>query len=202
VILGLTGSLGSGKSTVARMLEELGGAVMIDADAIAYEVQKPGGSAYGDIVAAFGREILKPDGTLDRRKLAAEVFSDPAKRERLNRIVHPRVREVELGLLDAHRGDPLVVLMVPLLLENGMQTLVDRVVVVTADDTQRRRRLWERSGMTGEEVDRRLASQMPEAEKIRHAHHLIDNGGSLEQTRLQVLALLGQLGVARRHTTA
>lgn len=196
MILGLTGSVGSGKSTVASILEELAGAVVIDADAIAHQVQSPGGSAYAEIVAAFGPEILNADGTIDRRRLAAQVFGDEARRHLLNSIMHPRVRDEELRLLDEYRTHPLVVLMVPLLLENRMENLVDRVMVVTVSEAERKRRLFERSGMTPEEVDRRLAAQMPDAEKARLADVVIDNSGTLAETRRQVREALQKLGVA------
>lgn len=178
------------------MLAELGGAVVIDADEIAHRVQSPGGTAYGDIVAEFGSGILAPDGVINRRKLAAIVFSDPERLERLNRIVHPRVRDEEVQLLEQHRGRPLVVLSVPLLLENGMQHLADRVVVVTVDEAERSKRLFARSGMAPGEVERRLAAQMPQEEKVRMAHHVIDNSGTPEQTRAQVENLLAGLGFA------
>jgi dephospho-CoA kinase len=193
VILGLTGSLGSGKSTVARLFEELGDAKVIDADAIAHQAQAPGAPAYADIVKAFGTEILGDDGSIDRSRLAALVFESRDKRELLNSIVHPRVRAEELRLLDAWRHHPLVVLMVPLLIENRMVHLVDKVVVVTVDEESRRQRLWERSAMPAGEVQRRLAAQMPEAEKVRHADFVIDNGGSIHRTREQVQSIIAQV---------
>lgn len=195
VILGLTGSIGSGKSTVSRMLEELAGAVVIDADAIAHQVQAPGGSAYADIVAAFGSHILNADSTINRQKLAEEVFGDESKRRQLNSIIHPRVRDEELRLLAQFRERPLVVLMVPLLLENRMQNLVDRVVVVTVSGDERRKRLFHRSGMTSQEVDRRLSAQMPEAEKVRLADIVIDNSGTPAETFQQVRDALTALNV-------
>lgn len=174
----------------------MGGAFVIDADDIARRVQEPGGGAYDEIVRAFGPGVVRPDGALDRRALATEVFSRPERLELLNRIVHPRVREAELELLDSHRDDPLVVLNVPLLLENGMEKLVDRVVVVTVGEESRRKRLWERSRMPADEVDRRLAAQMPQDEKARRAHDVIDNDGPVEETRRQVAQLLARLGTA------
>ena len=167
MIIGLTGSLGSGKSVVAEMLRDLVGAPIIDADAIAHEVQSPGGSAYGAVVDSFGRAILAADGTIDRQRLAAAVFADPEKRKLLNSIVHPRVREKELQLLELHRHEPVVVLMVPLLLENRMQELVDKVVVVTVDEESRCSRLAARSGMQPEEVRRRLAAHARSIPKAR-----------------------------------
>ncbi|PKO19612.1 dephospho-CoA kinase [candidate division BRC1 bacterium HGW-BRC1-1] len=199
VIIGLTGSLGSGKTTVAHMFEKMGGAIVIDADAIARKVQEPGGSAFEEIVQAFGPEVVLPDGSgLDRRKLAAEVFSSVEKLARLNAIVHPRVREEEMRLLALHGGEKLVVLNVALLLENTMNELVDRVVVVTVSEAKRRERLFERSGMSPEEVERRLAAQMPQEEKVRRADDVIDNDSGLEATRQQVRDLLKNWGMDPR----
>ena len=195
MILGLTGSIGSGKSTVAGMLEALAGAKIIDADEIARRVQMPGGSAFDEIVAAFGPSVLQEDGTLNRKKLATTVFADDNQRHILNSIVHPKVRAEELRLLREYRQFPLVVLVVPLLLENRMQSLVDRIVVVTIDEASRRRRLYERSAMTDEEIARRLAAQMSDREKADQADFTIDNSGSLDNTRRQVGDMLKQLQV-------
>lgn len=195
MILGLTGSLGSGKSTVASLMEDLAGAHVIDADAITHAVQQPGGAAYGPIVELFGPEVVRPDGSLDRARIASIVFSDPEQMRRLTEIVHPAVRREELRLLEAHRHEPLVVLMVPLLFENGLERYVDRTVVVTVGEAARRERLIAR-GMTADDIERRLAAQMPETEKARRADHVIDNSGTLEATRAQVVALLQALGVS------
>jgi dephospho-CoA kinase len=194
LIIGLTGSLGGGKSTVAAMLEESGGAVVIDADKIAHEVQAPGGSAYEEIVKEFGSGILKLDGTIDRKRLGEIVFENDEKRTLLNSIVHPKVRTEELRLLRENVARPLVVLMVPLLLENKMESMVDCVVVVTTDEENRRKRLLVRPEMTPEKIEARLKTQMPDALKIRRADYVIDNGGSLERTREQVKKLIEQVG--------
>lgn len=172
------------------MFKDLAGAYLIDADEIARQVQGPGGSAYEDILNAFGREILLPDGSINRRRLAEIVFSDNEKRQLLNSIVHPKVRTEEIRLLRAHHADDIVVLMVPLLLENRMQSMVDRVVVVTVDEASRRRRLFERSGMNADEVEKRLAAQMPDDVKVKLANYVIDNSGTLEETRRQVEGVL------------
>ena len=190
MILGLTGSIGSGKSTVARMFEEQGSAVVIDADAIARQVMEPGGSAYKKVVTAFGPGILEADGRINRKRLAEIVFGDAEKRLLLNSIVHPCVRDEEIRLREQHRQHPLVVLMVPLLFENAMEHLADKVAVVTVDEESRLRRLYERSQMPADEVARRLAAQMPDQEKIRLADYVIDNSGTLEQTREQVRAII------------
>lgn len=198
MILGLTGSLGSGKSTVAGMLEEMGNARVIDADAISRSVQEPDGPAYGPILKEFGPGVAGDDGRLDRKQIAELVFADPKRLERLNSIVHPIVRREELRLLEEWAGEPLVVFMVPLLFENGLDRYTDTVAVVTVPDEVRLARLAASRGMSREEVERRLASQMPQAEKVRRADHIIDNGGSIEETQRQVAGLLDKLGIARQ----
>lgn len=188
-VLGLTGSFGSGKSVVARMFAALG-AIIIDADEIAKEVVKPGTPAFQEIVQAFGREVVDEQGALDRKRLAAMVFQDAAKREMLNRIVHPRVRKRELELLSQYKDNPLVVLSVPLLFENNMEHLVDKVVVVVVNEAERMRRLTEQQdGLTPDEIQRRLQAQMPQEEKRKRANFVIDNGGSLEEAQAQVKQL-------------
>ncbi len=188
-VLGLTGSFGSGKSVVARMFAALG-AIIIDADEIAKEVVKPGTPAFQEIVHAFGREVLGEQGALDRKRLAALVFQDASKREMLNRIVHPRVRKRELELLSHYKDHPLVVLSVPLLFENNMEHLVDKVVVVVVNEAERMRRLTEQQeGLTPDEIQRRLQAQMPQEEKRKRANFVIDNSGSLEEAQAQVKQL-------------
>jgi dephospho-CoA kinase len=194
VILGLTGSPGSGKSTVARMISALSGAPVIDADEIAHQVQRRGGPAFAGIVAEFGDEILGPDGEIDRHRLAQIVFGDPTRLARLNAIVHPKVRAEELRLIDENRNRPLVIFMVPLLFENGLEKLTDRVAVVVTQDALRRERLKRRSGWSDSEISARLAAQLPDAEKIKRADFVIDNSGSLEETERQVRELLSSLG--------
>lgn len=196
MVLGLTGSLGSGKSTVARMIEEAAGAPVIDADEITHRLQAPGGQAYLGILDVFGEQVLLPDGTLNRRALAALIFEDSQKRQLLNSIVHPLVRAEEERLLKQHQHAPLVVLMVPLLYEVGMENLADKVMVVVADDEVRFERLQARSGMSREEARNRLAAQMPQHEKAARADFVIDNSGALEATRKQVLDVLQQLGIS------
>ncbi len=188
-VLGLTGSFGSGKSVVARMFAALG-AIIIDADEIAKEVVKPGTPAFQEIVQAFGREVVDEQGALDRKRLAAMVFQDAAKCEMLNRIVHPRVRKRELELLSQYKDNPLVVLSVPLLFENNMEHLVDKVVVVVVNEAERMRRLTEQQdGLTPDEIQRRLQAQMPQEEKRKRANFVIDNSGSLEEAQAQVKQL-------------
>ena len=192
MILGLTGSIGSGKSTVTQAFKALG-ATIICADDLAREVVLPGTAAYSEIAARFGPDIAPPGGPLDRPGLARRVFAHPHERQVLESIIHPRVRERELELLRQHHDDALVVLDIPLLFETGAQDLCDRTVVVTCNDAVRKERLLRDRGMTPEQVDQRLAAQLPEHEKRRLADHEIDNSGELSHTQDQARRLFEQL---------
>ncbi|QIA28151.1 dephospho-CoA kinase [Thermaerobacter sp. PB12/4term] len=191
LLIGLTGGIGSGKSSVAAMLASLGAAV-VDADAIARAVVEPGEPALARLVEAFGPGILRPDGTLDRRALGRRVFGDDAARKTLEGIVHPAIRKRtwdRIGALMAAGSHPAVVWDVPLLFEVGAEKLVDQVWVVTAPRAVRLQRLRQRDpDLSPEELERRMAAQMPLEEKAARAHVVIDNGGDLEATRRQVEA--------------
>jgi len=189
MILGLTGSIGSGKSFVSDLFERAGVPV-IRADDLAREVVAPGTPGFEEVVARFGRNVVLPDGTLDRRAIAARVFADPDERRALESIIHPRVRAREEELIDGHAGAPLIVLDIPLLYESGAEAICDAVCVVTVSEQVRRERLSRDRGMTAEEVRARLAAQMPQAEKVRRAAHVIDNSGSRHETEAAVTALL------------
>jgi dephospho-CoA kinase len=197
VILGITGSFGSGKSTVAAMFRELGVPV-VDADQIARDVVEPGAPALAAIVEAFGEDVLDADGRLDRKRVASLVFADEAARQRLNAIVHPRVGEGIARFLAENAGAPLVALEIPLLLEGGRRAPVNKVVVVTTSEVSRLKRL-QAAGFSREEIEARLKTQMPQDEKIRRADHVIENDGDREKTRLAVqeLAELYGVGAAR-----
>ena len=191
--IGLTGGIGSGKSMVARQLQELGAAV-VDADAIAREVAAPGGPAYATIVQAFGPGVLCGDGSLDRKALAARVFADEAARRQLNALTHPHIRQgmaQEAARLAGTPGVEVIVFDIPLLLEttDGRDLGLDGVVVVTAADPVRIARLTARNGLTPFDARRRLDAQMPLAQKVARADWVIDNNGPAEQTREQVLEL-------------
>lgn len=187
-VIGLTGGIASGKSTVARFLAEQG-AVVIDADLLSREAVGPGSGALERIVAAFGEEMLLPDGGLDRKRLGSLVFADPAKRTLLEGIVHPEVRRLAeeriAGL--AAQGHRVVFYMAPLLIEAGASERVDEVWVVTVRPEIQLERLMRRDGIGREEAGRIIASQMPLAEKERHGRVVIDNSGTPEETR-RVLA--------------
>jgi dephospho-CoA kinase len=188
--IGLTGGIATGKSSVARLLEEQG-AVVIDADALSREVVRPGSAPLERIVALFGREILLADGSLDRTRLGRLVFADPAKRRRLEEITHPAIRrlaEERIGQLAAE-GHRLVFYMAPLLIEAGATDRVDEVWVVTVRPEIQLARLMARDGIERAEAERIIASQMPLAEKERHGSVVIDNSGTPEETRRIVAAI-------------
>ena len=191
-VIGLTGGIGSGKSSVARMFEKLG-ATVIDADRLVHEVQAPGSPVLARIAEAFGPEVIGPDGGLDREALAAIVFRDPEARRKLNAIVHPAVGAAMLARVKEAReaGARLVVLDIPLLLETGGARAfgLDAVVVVYAREEQQVARQLERNGYGREEAERRVRAQMSLEEKRRLADHVIDNSGSREATERQVREL-------------
>lgn len=199
VVVGLTGGLGTGKSTVAKMFGDLGAAVL-DADRIAHEVMEPKKLAWRTIVKQFGEGILNEDQTINRRWLADRVFRNPQQRRQLEEIVHPRILQhikQRLHRLSRNRRLRLVVLDVPLLMESGSQRLVDVVVVVTAPPEVQRARLADR-GMSEEEINARVAAQWEPARKTAVADHVVDNADGLEQTRRQVKQLWNQLAAASK----
>lgn len=185
--IGLTGGIGSGKSTVAQMLRELGVPV-VDADALVHAVQAPGGEAYAAIVAYFGDAVVQADGTLDRKAIARRVFTDPVARRALEDMVHPIVRRRLWAEADAHlaAGHPVVFLDIPLLIENGSYQQVDRVWLVWVDAETQFRRVMARGGIDEADARRRMAAQMPLDDKRAYAQVIIDNRGTLAETRAQV----------------
>ena len=191
LVLGLTGSFGSGKTTVATLFGEWGAAV-IDADALAREAVEPGQPALAEIVTQFGPAMLDAQGRLDRPRLAGRVFADRQAAARLGLIVHPFVRVRTRERLEELAGRSLVVLDVPLLFEAGMAALADKTAVVTIAENQRFLRL-RRRGFAEREVIQRLGMQMPQARKIRLADYAIDNSGTIEATRKQVQTLMDHL---------
>ena len=192
-IIGLTGGIGSGKSTVGEMLRELGAAV-VDADAGARAVVEPGQPALDEIREAFGAKMLRPDGGLDRDRMAALVFADDDARARLNAITHPRVRAwmAERVRAAADAGAEVVVLDVPLMYESGLQAGVESVIVVWAPPETQVARAVER-GMGEEDARARVAAQIPIDEKRERADHVIENSGAIDDTRRQVERLWARL---------
>ena len=189
-ILGLTGSVGMGKSTVAAMFAELGVPVF-DADAEVRRMQGPGGALVERIEAAFPC-TTGPDG-IDRAKLGAAVFGDRAALTRLEAIVHPAVRVIRHEFLAEHAGVDIVVFDIPLLFEKGGIDEVDAVLVVSAPPEVQRARVLSRPGMTPERFAQILALQMPDAEKRARADYVIDTGGTLAATRAEVARLVEKL---------
>ena len=203
-LVGLTGGIASGKSTVSAQLAALG-AEVIDADLLAREVVAPGEAAWAAIVETFGRDVLQPDSTLDRKRLGTIVFADPGARRRLEAITHPAIRErrqARLDALQARAFDGLVVLDVPLLFEVGAAGEVDRVVVVYATRAVQLARLVARDGVDPVDAERRLASQMPLHDKARQAHYVVDNSGEPAATTDQVRALHAALLAEHRAARA
>lgn len=184
--VGLTGGIGAGKSTVARLLAEHG-AVVVDADAIAREVVAPGTPGLADVVAAFGRGMLTADGTLDRERLGRVVFSDPVALRRLEAITHPRVTAVSGRRVAAAEvaGAPVLVHDIPLLVENGLPETFEDVVVVEAPDEVRLARLAAR-GLPRAQALERMKSQATNEQRRAAATYVIDNAGSLEELRARV----------------
>ena len=188
-VLGLTGGIGSGKSMVASMFAQLG-ADVIDADRLARDVVEPGQPALQEIASAFGRDILLPDGRLDRGKLGRMIFADPVARGTLNAITHPRIRERMDAEMAARQSGPGVLIVdIPLLYENERTDRVETVIVVWVDTETQLRRLVERNGLSEHEARQRIAAQMPLDEKRARADVVIDNSSSPENTRRQVDAI-------------
>ena len=188
LLVGLTGGIATGKSTVNAMFAHLG-AKVVDADLLAREVVMPGQPAHAQIVKEFGPDVLEADGSVDRKRLGAIVFADAQKRKRLEEITHPAIRVRQQRILSVYEEeafDGIVIWDAALLVESGGAKGMDRVVVVTADPAAELRRLVERDGFSEEEARGRMASQMPLAEKAKVADYVIDNSGSRAETERRV----------------
>jgi len=198
--IGLTGGIACGKSEVARRFAAAGFATL-DLDRLAHEVMAPGRPAHTDVRAAFGPGILAPDGSIDRRALGALVFRDPAARERLNALVHPRVREEEVLRAQAlaSRPDAVLVTDAALLVEAGMHLRFDRLVVVHCPPELQVARLRERDALSEEDARARVAAQMPVDAKVRFAHFAVDSSGTLSDTHRAADALVLSLRELAAH---
>jgi dephospho-CoA kinase len=184
-VIGLTGNFGTGKTTVSQILAELG-AVIIDADKLGHELLQPDAETYGEIVAAFGKSILKPNGEIDRNKLGKLVFADSAALNRLNRILHPRIYEIVKRKIEEYRraDTKIVVLEAALLIEGvGLMSLVDQVWVTTAPEATIVRRLKSQRGLKEEQILARLQAQMPAEEKAKRADVVISTDCPLDELR-------------------
>jgi dephospho-CoA kinase len=192
-VYGLTGGIGAGKSAVAELLEEYGIPV-VSADELSRMVVAPGTAGLADVVTEFGSEVLDDRGELDRRAMGSIVFGDPAKRKKLENILHPRIRERYEQVLDAleKAGHPVMVYEVPLLFEKGLQGDVKAVILVSASDKARIARVQARDGLNLEEIEARMAAQMPEKEKRAKADYIIHNDGSLDDLREEVERMISR----------
>lgn len=198
--IGLTGGIGSGKTAMGRMLAELG-ATVIDADKVAHAVYQPGAPAYDDVVQAFGREILAPDGTIDREKLGPIVFADPAALKRLNAIVHPRtfdrMRQMVAEIRARGERKPIVI-EATVLIEANWQPLFDEIWLVTAPRERVIERIERDRGMKRAQTEARIKAQLSDQERRKHATRVIENYGTLEELRARVKALWAAT-LARNH---
>lgn len=200
-MVGLTGGIGSGKSTVARLLEGWG-AVVIDADRVAREIVEPGEPALAEIAARFGDHVVRPDGEMDRAAVAAIVFGDDDARRDLEAITHPRIgqrieqRLADVAATEAEDGrERVVVVDHPLLIESGAAAGYPVVIVVTAPVEVRVHRLVEHRGMDADDARARIRAQTDDDTRLAAATHVIDNSGEPDDTRRQVEALAGELGL-------
>jgi dephospho-CoA kinase len=188
-IIGLTGGIASGKSTVAKMLSQLG-VPIIDADTLAREVVMPGEPAYQAIISRFGDHILNVDGTINRTLLGSIIFADSNLRHELEKITHPAIRQRVLNKLSEleKSGATIVVYMAPLLIESGATSIVDDIWVVYVDEEMQILRLMERDGINRAQAFERINSQMPIEEKKLSGTVIIDNRGTLSETERQVMS--------------
>jgi len=189
--LGLTGGIGSGKSTAARMFADLG-ATIIDADAIAKEVLEPGQLGYETLVSKFGDEILDSSGNVDRAILAGKVFENSTKLKELEDIVHPAVASKVNEIRESLTVGTIVIYDTPLLVEKKLQNQFDQVIVVLAPESIRTQRLLDR-GLGQRDIVARMSNQATDEERRKIANHIIDNSGTLEQLRAQVLSVWEQI---------
>jgi dephospho-CoA kinase len=192
VRVGLTGGVASGKSAVSAMLRELG-AQVIDADVLAREVVAPGTPGLAAVVASFGPGVLAEDGSLDRAKLGAVVFGDPARRTALEEIIHPLVRARAAQIEAAAPADALVVHDIPLLVETGQQSAFDAVVVVDVPEEVQVERAVRGRGWSEEEARSRIEAQAPRAERLAAATQVVDNSGTFEDLRRRVAEVFEEL---------
>jgi dephospho-CoA kinase len=193
LLVGLTGGIGSGKSTVARLLEKRG-AVVFDADLLAREAVEPGTPGHAAVIERFGADVLAPGGELDREALASIVFADPAARRDLEQIVHPEVRRLFAEGSEAYRDtDRVVVFSAPLLVETGMHTAFEVLVVVSATVATQIERLMRQRGMSEPSMRARIDAQAQLEDKAAAADFLVDNEGSLDELESQVEQLWNDL---------
>ena len=201
LVVGLTGGVASGKTTVSRILEQEG-AYLIDADLIARELVQPQTPTWSELIRVFGREILEKDESINRKALADRVFSCPQKRGQLEKILHPQIsREIDRRIEEIRKKDPEAVVVVDaaLLVETGAHRRMDKLIVVTATEAQQVERLGRRTGAAPQEARGILSAQMPLSEKVNVADFIIRNEGTLEETIRRTKEIFRELKTNARH---
>lgn len=200
LLVGLTGNMGSGKTMAAGLMKELG-AHILDADAVCRGLMRPGQPAWKEIVEHFGKDILREDQTLDRSQLADIVFENLEQKQVLERILHPRVFQVEqkeYEQLKKMKPDAVLVVDAALLIESGNYKKMDKVVVITCDDEIRSKRLLQRGSFTSSDIERRINSQMSQDQKVRCADYVLSNNGTKKELKSQVNAVFKELQTLAR----
>lgn len=191
-LLGITGGIGAGKSTVGEFLKSYG-VVVIDSDDIVHGLLEHSSAIKDAVLQRFGAKVRNSDGSINRKTLGRVVFEDPAARKDLESIVHPEVRKAAREKIEEHANEPVIALLIPLLFEAGMSSVFDEVWSVDCPYDQCVQRLKARTGLTKEEIDQRIQAQLPQKEKNALANAVIDNSGTIDQTRTQVARLLDRL---------
>ncbi|MDN4607281.1 dephospho-CoA kinase [Sporosarcina sp. F6_3S_P_2] len=193
MIIGLTGSIATGKSTVSRMLKEKGYPV-VDADEISRQVVEPGSIVLDKIADVFGEDVIDQNGRLNREKLGSLIFKDKSQRKKLNEIMHPAVRQEMIRQKESwlEKGFNTVIMDIPLLFESKLESYVEKIIVVTATPAIQRERLIARNSLSGEEADARINSQLPITEKEEGADAVINNNDTLEETERQLDVILAK----------
>lgn len=194
IILGITGSFGSGKTTVSGLFRTFG-AQVIDADKLAHESILPKGRCYKKIIAAFGRGILRSDETIDRSKLGSIVFSDKKLLKELNNIIHPEVIKKMKNLIKKSKTK-MIILDIPLLIESGLEKFVDKLIVVKINHREQIKRIKKKTSLGREDILKRIDSQIPLRVKARLADFIIDNSATVEETKKQTKKIMKQLSLA------
>lgn len=198
MIIGLTGSIASGKSAVAKMIQSYG-LPIVDADVVARQVVEPGSKTLKKIAEVFGQEVIMSDGSMDREKVGSIIFHDETMRKQLNGIIHPAIREEMIRQRDEFisYGEKNVFMDIPLLFENKLEHFVEKIIVVSVSEEVQLSRLMVRNGFTEDEAKARISTQMPVKEKEALADAVIDNNGTLEQTAIQLQNILYEWNVLK-----
>lgn len=198
MIIGLTGSIASGKSAVAKMIQSYG-LPIVDADVVARQVVEPGSETLKKIAEIFGREVIAEDGSMDRAKVGNIIFHDESMRKKLNDIIHPAIREEMIRQRDEFisYGEKNVFMDIPLLFESKLEHFVEKIIVVSVSEEVQLGRLMARNGFTEQEARTRIATQIPVKQKEALADYVINNNGTLEQTALQLQNILYKWNVLK-----